>query len=311
MSAKWTSGQILDQSGRTAVVTGANSGLGLVSARELARHGASVVLACRNSAKGERALRTIRAAAPDAQLELAALDLGDLESVAAFAEGFRSSHDGLDLLVNNAGVMAPPRRETKDGFELQLGTNLLGHFALTARLIGAMEGREDARIVTLSSNAHKMGRINFDDLQSEHGYTRWGAYGQSKLADLMFALELDRRLRAADSTVKSVAAHPGYAATNLQTAAPPMLDRIVMRVSNLIVAQSADMGALPVLYAATYPGLEGGSYVGPDGIGEFRGHPHLVSPNRAARDKDVAKRLWAVSEELTGVSFELGAGAAA
>jgi NAD(P)-dependent dehydrogenase (short-subunit alcohol dehydrogenase family) len=311
MSAKWTSGQIPDQSGRTAVVTGANSGLGLVSARELARHGASVVLACRNTAKGEEALRTIQAVAPDAQLELAQLDLGDLECVAAFAEGFRSSHDGLDLLLNNAGVMAPPRRETKDGFELQLGTNLLGHFALTGRLIGAMEGRADARVVTLSSNAHKMGRIDFEDLQSERGYKRWGAYGQSKLADLMFALELDRRLRAADSTIRSVAAHPGYAATNLQTAAAPALDRIVMRAGNLIMAQSADMGALPVLYAATYPGLEGGSYVGPDGIGEFCGHPHLVSPNRAARDEDVAARLWAVSEELTGVRFELGAGAAA
>jgi NAD(P)-dependent dehydrogenase (short-subunit alcohol dehydrogenase family) len=311
MSEKWTTAQIPDQSGRTAVVTGANSGLGLVSARELARHGANVVLACRNTAKGEEALRTIQAVAPEARLELAQLDLGDLQSVAAFAESFRSSHDGLDLLLNNAGVMAPPRRETKDGFELQLGTNLLGHFALTGRLIAAMEGRADARVVTLSSNAHKMGRIDFDDLQSERGYKRWGAYGQSKLADLMFALELDRRLRAAGSSIESVAAHPGYAATNLQTAAPPLLDRLVMRASNIFLAQSADMGALPVLYAATYPGLEGGSYVGPDGIGEFRGHPHLVSPNRAARDEDVAARLWAVSEELTGVRFELGAGAAA
>ena len=311
MSAKWSTEQIPDQRGRTAIVTGANSGLGLVTARELARHGASVVLACRNTAKGEEALRTIQAVAPDARLELAQLDLGDLQAVAAFAESFRSSHDGLDLLLNNAGVMAPPRRETKDGFELQLGTNVLGHFALTGRLIGAMEGRADARVVTLSSNAHKMGRIDFEDLQSERGYKRWGAYGQSKLADLMFALELDRRLRAAGSTITSVAAHPGYAATNLQTAAPPALDRIVMRASNLILAQSADMGALPVLYAATYPGLEGGSYVGPDGIGEFRGHPQVVSPNRAARDEDVAARLWAVSEELTGVRFDLGAGATA
>jgi len=311
MSAKWASEQIPDQSGRTAVVTGANSGLGLVSARELARHGASVVLACRNTTKGTAALRTIQAAAPDAQLELAELDLGELESVRAFADGFRSSHDGLDLLINNAGVMAPPRRETKDGFELQLGTNLLGHFALTGRLIGVMDARPDARVVTLSSNAHKFGRINFDDLQSERGYKRWGAYGQSKLADLMFALELDRRLRAGGHAIKSLAAHPGYAATNLQTAAPPALDRIVMTATNLILAQSADMGALPVLYAATYPGLEGGSYVGPDGWGEHRGHPQQVSPNRAARDEEVAARLWDVSEELTGVRFELGAGAAA
>jgi NAD(P)-dependent dehydrogenase (short-subunit alcohol dehydrogenase family) len=201
--------------------------------------------------------------------------------------------------------MAPPRRETADGFELQLGTNLLGHFALTARLIGAMADRADARVVTLSSNAHKMGRIDFDDLQSERHYRRWSAYGQSKLADLMFALELDRRLRAAGSPIKSVAAHPGYAATNLQTAAPPLLDRLVMRATNLVLAQSAELGALPPLYAATAPGLEGGSYVGPDGIGEFRGHPHLVSPSRAARDEQVAARLLSVAEELTGEHFQL------
>ena len=198
-----------------------------------------------------------------------------------FAESFGASHDGLDLLINNAGVMAPPRRQTDDGFELQLGTNLLGHFALTGRLIAVMEGRAQARVVTLSSNAHKMGRINFDDLQSERHYRRWNAYGQSKLADLMFSLELDRRLRAASSTVTSVAAHPGYAATNLQTAAPPLADRLFMTFTNLIMAQSAEMGALPTLYAATYPDLAGGSYVGPDGIGEFRGHPHLVSRTAA------------------------------
>lgn len=306
MSARWTSEQIPDQHGRTAIVTGANSGLGLVTARELARHGASVVLACRDTGKGEQAARAIEAAAPGARLELTELDLASLASVQAFAERFRSDHDGLDLLINNAGVMAPPRRQTADGFELQLGTNHLGHFALTGRLIGLMEGREDARVVTLSSNAHKMGRIDFDDLQSERRYRRWGAYGQSKLADLVFTLELDRRLRASGSTIKSLAAHPGYAATNLQSAAAPALDRVVMQLTNLIIAQSADMGALPSLYAATCPGLEGGSYVGPDGIGEFRGHPHLVSPSRAARHEQVAARLWAVSVELTGVRFELG-----
>jgi NAD(P)-dependent dehydrogenase (short-subunit alcohol dehydrogenase family) len=311
MSAKWTTAQIPDQHGRTAIVTGANSGLGLAVARELALHGARVVLACRDTTKGAQAQRAIEAQAPDASLEVAALDLADLASVESFAEAFRSSGepDGLDLLINNAGVMAPPRRETKDGFELQFGTNLLGHFALTARLIGAMQGRADARVVTVSSNAHKMGRINFEDLQSERGYSRWRAYGQSKLADLMFALELDRRLRAAGSLLKSVAAHPGYAATNLQTAAPPVLDALVMRLTNLLVAQSADMGALPLLYAATEPGMEGGAYVGPDGVGEFRGHPHLATPTSAARDENVAKRLWEVSEELTGVRFELGAGA--
>jgi NAD(P)-dependent dehydrogenase (short-subunit alcohol dehydrogenase family) len=307
MSARWTSDLIPDQRGRTAVVTGANSGLGLVTARELARHGASVVLACRDTAKGERALAEIEAAAPHARVQVSELDLGDLASIESFAGRVRSEHaeGGLDLLINNAGVMAPPRRQTSDGFELQLGTNHLGHFALTARLIETMQDRPDARVVTLSSNAHKTGRIDFGDLQREHGYTRWGAYGQSKLANLMFALELDRRLRAAGSTVKSVAAHPGYSATNLQSAAAPAADRLVMKVTNLILAQSAEMGALPTLYAATFPGLEGGSYAGPDGIGEFRGHPRLATPNSAARDEQVAARLWDVSEELTRVRFAM------
>jgi NAD(P)-dependent dehydrogenase (short-subunit alcohol dehydrogenase family) len=304
VSAKWTSEQIADQHGRVAVVTGANSGLGLETARELARHGAHVVLACRNAEKGARALSEIEDSAPGAQLELAELDLGSLASVESFAEGFRASHDGLDLLIDNAGVMAPPRRQTADGFELQLGTNHLGHFALAARLIGALEGREDARVVTLSSGMHKVGRIDFDDLQSTRRYNRWRAYSQSKLADLMFALELDRRLRAAGSEVKSVAAHPGYSATNLQSAAAPPLDRLMMQAANPFLAQGADRGALPTLYAATFPGLAGGSYVGPDGFGELRGHPHLVTPSRAARDEDVAARLWSVSEELTGVRFD-------
>jgi NAD(P)-dependent dehydrogenase (short-subunit alcohol dehydrogenase family) len=305
VSDQWTAKQIPDQTGRIAIVTGANSGLGLVTARELARKGAQVILACRNAAKGQAAVREIAAAMPAAQLELEALDLGSLGSVAAFAERFRSTHAGLDLLINNAGVMAPPRQVTADGFELQLGTNHLGHFALMGRLIGTMQGRADARVVTLSSNAHKMGRINFDDLQHTRRYNRWLAYGQSKLADLMSALELDRRLRATGSTVKSIAAHPGYAATNLQFAAAPAIDRLVMRLTNVVMAQSAELGALPALYAATQPELEGGSYIGPDGLGEFRGHPHVVSPNRAARDEQVAARLWTVSEELTGVRVEL------
>lgn len=308
--SKWTAAQIPDQSGRVAIVTGANSGLGLASARELARHGATVVLACRDTAKGERAQSAIESDARAAKLELVALDLADLASVESFADGFRSVHDGLDLLINNAGVMAPPRRETKDGFELQLGTNYLGHFALTARLIGAMQGRPGARVVSVSSNGHKLGHINFDDLQGERRYFRWTAYAQSKLADLLFALELDRRLRAAGSDITSVGAHPGYAATNLQTAAPPLIDRLIGQLGNVLVAQSAEAGALPLLYAATEPGLEGGVYVGPDGVGEFRGHPHLATPSSAARDEQVAKRLWAVSEELTGVRFELAAGAA-
>jgi NAD(P)-dependent dehydrogenase (short-subunit alcohol dehydrogenase family) len=292
------------------VVTGANSGLGLVTARQLSRAGARVVLACRNLTKGEAALREIEAAAPGATLELEELDLSSLASVRAFTGRFRGAHDGLDLLVNNAGVMAPPRSETADGFELQFGTNHLGHFALTGLLIGSMEGRPDGRVVTLSSTAHRTGRIAFDNLGGEHRYFRWRAYGQSKLANLLFALELERRLRAAGSTVKSLAAHPGYAATNLQFAAPPLLDRLVMHVGNRVIAQSDEMGALPTLYAATEPGLAGGTYVGPDGLAEQRGHPKPVAPSRAAGDEHVARRLWEVSEEMTGVRFEPGAGAA-
>jgi NAD(P)-dependent dehydrogenase (short-subunit alcohol dehydrogenase family) len=301
MADGWDAERIPDQTGRTAVVTGANSGLGLVAARELARRGARVVLACRNMEKGRAALAEVAAAATGPEPELEGLDLADLSSVRSFADKFRATHDHLDLLINNAGVMASPRRLTKDGFELHLGTNHLGHFALTNLVLPVMEGRH-ARVVTLSSNAHKtVRRIAFDNLNGERRYFRWNAYGQSKLANLLFALELDRRLRAERSTVKSLAAHPGYAATNLQSAAAPLVDRLIMKVSNTVVAQSDEMGALPVLYAATEPGLEGGTYVGPDGIGEQRGHPKVVRPSGAARDEQAASRLWEVSAELTGV----------
>ena len=301
MADKWDASRIPDQADRVAVVTGANSGLGLVVARELARAGARVVLACRNLDKGRAALADVERAARGAAPELEELDLASLDSVRAFAERFRGSHDNFDLLINNAGVMASPRRRTADGFELQFGTNHLGHFALTGLLLPAMEGREDARVVTVSSNAHKFGRIAFDNLNGDRRYFRWRAYGQSKLANLLFALELDRRLRSTGSTVKSMAAHPGYAATNLQSAAAPLFDRLVMKVSDAVVAQDDEMGALPILYAATEPGLESGTYAGPDGPGEHRGHPKVVRPNRAARDEDTARRLWQVSEELTGV----------
>jgi NAD(P)-dependent dehydrogenase (short-subunit alcohol dehydrogenase family) len=269
-----------------------------------------VVLACRNTDKGEQAAQSIRADVPDAQVDVRALDLGSLDSVRSFAQALRSEHASLDLLINNAGVMAPPRRTTADGFELQFGTNHLGHFALTGLLMGILEKGRDTRVVTLSSGAHRIGKIDFDDLQREQRYSRWRAYGQSKLSNLMFALELDRRLRASGSSVLSVAAHPGYAATNLQAAAAPLMDRLIMKVGNLVVAQSAAMGALPTLYAATAPDLEGGMFIGPDGMGEQRGYPRPVAPSEAATDEDVAARLWTVSEELTGVRFELPAGAA-
>jgi NAD(P)-dependent dehydrogenase (short-subunit alcohol dehydrogenase family) len=303
MAEKWTSEQIPDQKGRAAIVTGANSGLGLIVARELARAGADVVLACRDIGKGNVAAGTIRDELPEASVSVEALDLASLASVRAFAGRFRASHDALDLLVNNAGVMATsPRRETADGFEMQIGTNHLGHFALTGLLLGSLEGREDARVVTVSSTAHKIGRIHFDDLQSEGRYGRWRAYCQSKLANVLFALELERRLRAAGSSVKSVAAHPGYAATNLQSASPPAFDRVVMAVTNRLLAQSAAMGALPLLYAATRPNLDGGLFIGPDGFEEQRGHPKVVRPVRAGRDNPTAKQLWSVSQELTGVT---------
>jgi NAD(P)-dependent dehydrogenase (short-subunit alcohol dehydrogenase family) len=302
MGEGWEPERIPDQTGRIAVVTGANSGLGLVAARELARKGARVVMACRNLDKGHAAVDAIRSEVPDAQLQLDELDLASLASVRSFAERFTDTHDALDLLLNNAGVMAAPRRQTADGFELHLGTNHLGHFALTNLLLPLMEGREDARVVTLSSNAHKTVRgIAFDNLNGDRRYFRWNAYGQSKLANLLFALELDRRLKARGSTVKSLAAHPGYAATNLQSAAAPLVDRLFMKVGNAVVAQNDEMGALPVLYAATEPGLEGGTYAGPDGIGEHRGHPKVVQPNRAAKNEETARRLWDVSAELTGV----------
>jgi NAD(P)-dependent dehydrogenase (short-subunit alcohol dehydrogenase family) len=307
--SKWTATDIPDQSGRLAVVTGANSGLGLVTAQELARAGARVVLACRNTAKGDAAAEQIRQEVSGASVDVASLDLGSLDSVRSFASGLAG--EVPDLLINNAGVMAPPRSQTADGFELQFGTNHLGHFALTGLLVGAMEGKPGARVVTLSSGAARIGRIDFDDLNWEKGYSRWRAYGQSKLANLIFMIELNRRLQAAGSQVLSMGAHPGYAATNLQSAAAPALDRAIMVVTNALVAQSADRGALPTLYAATKPGLGGGTYVGPDGFQEQRGHPHPVTPVGSARDRETGRRLWEVSEELTGVSYGLSPAAPA
>jgi NAD(P)-dependent dehydrogenase (short-subunit alcohol dehydrogenase family) len=301
---KWTARDVPDQRGRTAIVTGANSGLGRVVARELARAGAQVVLACRDTRRGEAAAAQIVASAPGAEVEVAALDLASLDSVRAFSQRFGDRR--LDLLVNNAGVMAPPHRRTADGFELQLGTNHLGHFALTGRLFPLLRDRARARVVTVSSGVHHGGSIDFDDLQGERRYSRWGAYAQSKLANLLFALELDRRLRSGGLALISAAAHPGYAATNLQLTGPPPYERIFMRVGNLLFAQSAEKGALPILFAATAPGLEGGSYVGPDGLMEGRGHPRLVSPSQGAREEATARRLWEVSEGLTGVTFDFG-----
>ncbi|TMK74268.1 MAG: SDR family NAD(P)-dependent oxidoreductase [Actinobacteria bacterium] len=297
-SRKWTAVDLPRLDGRTFLVTGANSGIGLVAARELGHAGARVVLAVRDLAKGEHAATTIRG-----EREVRQLDLADLASIRTFAQAWAGD---LDVLINNAGVMATPERRTKDGFELQIGTNHLGHFALTNLLLP----RITDRVVTVSSGAHRTGRIRLDDLNWEHGgYKRWGAYGQSKLANLLFTLELQRRLHAAGSDVRALAAHPGYAATNLQHRTENLVQNTVMAITNRLIAQSEEMGALPTLYAATQD-LPGGSYVGPDRFHEQRGHPTLVGRSAAASDSETAKRLWDVSEELTGVSFPLTPAAA-
>jgi NAD(P)-dependent dehydrogenase (short-subunit alcohol dehydrogenase family) len=292
--AKWTAADLTPQDGKTIVVTGANSGIGKVTAGALAAAGARVILACRNTAKGDAA-----AAEMTGDVEVRPLDLSDLDSVRAFA----STVDGqLDTLINNAGVMAPPLRRTKQGFELQIGTNHLGHFALTGLLMDRLLAAPDPRVTNVSSGAHRIGRMNFDDLQSERKYQRWAAYGQSKLANLLFTFELQRR---AGGPLRATAAHPGYAATGLQSHTESIQDKL-MWVMNKVVAQSQEMGALPTLYAATED-IPGGSYVGPDGIGEQRGHPQLVGCSERARDEDDAKRLWELSEQLTGVAYAVAA----
>jgi NAD(P)-dependent dehydrogenase (short-subunit alcohol dehydrogenase family) len=292
-SSKWTANDLPDLDGRTFVITGANSGIGLVAARAIGRAGARVVLAVRDVAKGRDAAASI-----EGTTEVRQLDLADLASVRAFADGWEGD---LDVLVNNAGVMAVPERRTADGFEMQIGTNHLGHFALTNLLLPHVRDR----VVSVSSGAHRMGSIRLDDLNWERGgYQRWRAYGQSKLANLLFISELQRKLDGAGSGVRALAAHPGYAATNLQNRTENFVQNAFMAISNRLIAQSDEMGALPTLYAATQD-LPGDSYVGPDGFQEQRGHPKLVGRSGAAKDTETAERLWTLSEELTGVTFPL------
>lgn len=289
----WTAQDILDQTGSTFVITGANSGIGLSAARELARKGGRVILAVRNTEKGEAAAREI-----GGDTEVRALDLADLASVRAFADGV---DEEVDVLINNAGVMNVPLARTKDGFEMQFGTNHLGHFALTNLLLPQITDR----VVVIASGAHRFGRIRLDDLNWEHGYQRHRAYGQAKLANLLFMSELQRRLAAAGSEVRAVAAHPGWAATNLQSRSGNRLENLLVgTVGNRLLAQSGDMGALPTLYAATQD-IPGNTYIGPDGPGEMRGHPTIVGRAKYAEDADVAAKLWAESERLTGTHFPL------
>ncbi len=295
----WTAKDLPSQAGRTVVITGATSGIGKAAATELARAGARVVLAVRNAERGEQ----IAAALPGGA-EARPLDLTDLGSVRAFAEGWEGP---IDVLINNAGVMAVPEGRTKDGFETQIGTNHLGHFALTGLLLGHVRDR----VVQVASGAHRIGKIDLEDLNWERRtYRRWPAYGQSKLANLLFVHELQRRLAAAGSPVRAVAAHPGYAATELQSRTGNVLQNAAMAVANKLIAQSGEQGAWPTLFASTQE-LPGGAYIGPGGPGEMRGSPAPASRSSAARDDATARGLWALSERLTGVSYAFESSSAA
>lgn len=290
----WTAADLPSFAGRTAIVTGANSGLGAVTARELARVGAQVILAVRNTGKGEAAAREMTG-----DVEVRRLDLQDLASVRQFADGV----DAVDILVNNAGIMAVPHAVTADGFESQIGTNHLGHFALTGLLLDNLLPVRGSRVVTVSSTGHRLrAAIHFDDLQWEHRYDRYAAYGQSKLANLLFTYELQRRLAGHQKNTIAVAAHPGAASTEL-TRNVPTLVKPLFALAGPLLFQNAPMGALPTLRAAADPDVEGGQYFGPDGLGEQRGHPKLVSSSAQSHDEDLQHRLWQVSEELTGVTY--------
>jgi hypothetical protein len=305
----WTADDMPDLSGKTIVVTGGNSGIGYEAALEFARKRADVIIACRDPGKARSAAAQIAASSPGAKVKVMELDLSNLASVRGFADAFHRSHPALHVLCNNAGVMAIPYRRTVDGFEMQFGTNHLGHFALTGLLLDRLLATEGGRVVNVSSNAHRMGSIRFDDLQWQNGYRKWRAYGQSKLANLLFTFELQRRADAAGAKLLSVACHPGYAATNLQAAGPRMQGSSMLEymfsIGNSLLAQSAAMGALPTEYAAVAPEVHGGDYIGPDGIAEMWGHPVKVGCSAAARDNPAAARLWEVSEQLTGVHYTL------
>ncbi|TVQ92208.1 MAG: SDR family NAD(P)-dependent oxidoreductase [Deltaproteobacteria bacterium] len=304
----WSTADIVDQTGKTFLITGANSGIGLEAVRPLAAQGARILMACRNLEKAARAKASVLEQSPSADLQIVPLDLSDLDSVRRCVDEAAERVDHLDVLINNAGIMAIPRRETAQGFEMQLGTNHLGHFALTGLLLPLLRS-QGQRVVTISSQAHRMGSMHFDDLQLARGYGEWKAYGQSKLANLLFAFELERRFRAAELGLISVAAHPGYADTDLQHVGPrvkgsKLMDR-AMGFFNRNVAQSAADGALPTLRAAVDPDVQGGDYYGPSGIMEVAGPPVRVGASTKARDGELAARLWTMSEELTGVSYDL------
>jgi NAD(P)-dependent dehydrogenase (short-subunit alcohol dehydrogenase family) len=303
MSTKWTAADIPDQSGRVAVVTGANTGLGYWTAEMLADKGAHVVLAVRNLDKGKDAVEAITAKSPKADVALQQLDLTSLDDIRKAAEELRAAHERIDLLINNAGVMYTDKATTKDGFELQFGTNHLGHFAFTGLLLDRLLPVQGSRVVTVSSVGHRIiAKIHFDDLQWERSYNRVAAYGQAKLANLMFTYELQRRLAAKGAPTVALAAHPGGSDTELTRNIPRLLKPVVDVVWSTF-SQSAEMGALPTVRAATDPSAQGGQYYGPDGLGEQRGYPQVVKSSKQSHDEAIQRRLWTVSEELTGVTY--------
>ena len=300
--AKWTTADIPDQTGRVAVITGSNTGLGFETAAALAEKGAHVVLAVRNLDKGKDAELLIRKRSPNADIALQELDLTSLESIRAAAEQLRADHDRIDLLINNAGVMYTPKGNTKDGFEMQFGTNHLGHFAFTGRLLDRLLPVAGSRVVTVSSVGHRiMADIHFDDLQWERSYNRVAAYGQAKLSNLLFTYELQRRLASHGTTI-AAAAHPGFSDTELMRHLPGPVEAI-FRVVAPLVTQDAAGGALPSLRAATDPTVQGGQYYGPSGFAQSQGSPQIVGSSKKSHDVDRQRRLWTVSEELTGVIY--------
>ncbi|RLE22674.1 MAG: short-chain dehydrogenase [Actinobacteria bacterium] len=307
MGEKWTEENIPDQTGRVVLITGANSGIGYEAARALAQHGATVVMGCRNRTKADDAVAAIAETNPSGTTEILEMDLSDLDSVREAAAEFLAAHDRLDVLVNNAGLMATPEQHTAQGFEMQFGVNHLGHYVLTGLLLDALRATPDSRVVSISSQGHRPGKINFDDLNSEQSYSPWPAYFQSKLANLLFTRELQRRLTDADADVIAVAAHPGGSSTNLGHETPSGILNKMMQFSRPVLdlmMQNAAMGALPTLRVATDPDVAGGDYFGPDGIGEQRGHPVKRGMSSRARDDESARRLWTASEELTGFTYD-------
>ncbi len=297
MVSKWTAENIPDQTGKNAVVTGANSGIGYETARALARKGAAVILACRDAKKGQQAVQKIKLELPEAKADLMPLNLSELASVRRFAAEFKNRYGGLDLLINNAGIMAVPFGRTADGFELQFGTNHLGHFALTLLLVDRINRAPRARVVTVSSAGHRWSKMDFDNLNAEKSYDPQKAYGQSKLANQLFTHELQRRFEAAGAGTIAAAAHPGWTATNLDA------HWRMVHIITPLIGQKPEMGALPTLYAAVAPDVRGGDYYGPGGWQEIRGYPAKVPSSAASHDAAVAAKLWKVSEELTGVRY--------